>query len=201
MTQSNIERCSYWKKFETFLNNQTHSDIDFQIGDEKYHAHKLILRTRSPVFDRMFSHHMIETITGVVKIDDIEPAVFYQVLRFIYTNEFETTDNDKIFKILIVADKYDIDDLKSECENILANSLTIENFQRTITFADDLNADRLKKMCIVYLIDNIFLKEYDDMHERKNNLIFTTQFTASNRHLLPELLNRLILDYELVLRK
>ncbi|XP_033212198.1 protein roadkill-like [Belonocnema kinseyi] len=199
LKESNIEKCISCKQFEALLNNQKYSDIDIQIGDKTYHAHKLILGTRSPVFDRMFSHNMAETISGVVKIEDTEPEIFYQVLRFIYTNEFETKKNDLILKIWIVADKYDIDDLKFECENILGSSLTHKTFKRTVTFADNRNMERLKRMCVLYFIDNMFIKEYDQ-RAAFNQLLYDLNFTASNPHLLLEILNALVLDCKLVLK-
>lgn len=80
---------SLQKRFEMYFNNETLSDIQIQVDSKKYFAHKVILTSRSSVFNRIFSNNMSETISGVVKIEDIKSQVFYELLRFMYTNEIE----------------------------------------------------------------------------------------------------------------
>ncbi|XP_033227370.1 TD and POZ domain-containing protein 4-like [Belonocnema kinseyi] len=79
----------------------------------------------SPVFDRMLSLPMKETLTGIVEIEDLKSEVFEEMLRFIYTNEFDAEGDYHLKEMMVAADKYEIDDLKSKCEDILAERLSV----------------------------------------------------------------------------
>ena len=48
-------------------------------------AHKVILSARSRVFSALFEHEMQENINSRVHIEDAEPNVVEEMLRFIYT--------------------------------------------------------------------------------------------------------------------
>lgn len=66
---------------DSFLNNEKYSDVTFNVGDKIFPGHKLILSAKSPVFNRMLSSDMKEALTNIIVIEDIEPEVFYEVLR------------------------------------------------------------------------------------------------------------------------
>jgi speckle-type POZ protein len=66
--------------------------------------HKAILASRSAVFSAMFEHQMIEGKSNRVKIDDVDPDVMTEVLRFIYTGRINNIE--KMSDLLLpVADK------------------------------------------------------------------------------------------------
>ena len=81
------------------------SDIMLISGDHQFPVHKAILASRSPVFAGMFRHiEMEESKQGVVQIQDLEPEVLKEMLKFIYTgkvSQLETMADD----LLSVADK------------------------------------------------------------------------------------------------
>jgi speckle-type POZ protein len=110
------------------FNNMQFSDVKFNIGGREFPAHKNILSARSQYFAAMFQHPMKEQSTNQVKIEDIEPEVFDQLLRFIYTgrvplDKLQTTAAG----LFIVADKYLMDELKMECENYLLSQMSPDN--------------------------------------------------------------------------
>ncbi len=73
------------------------SDVIFNIHGHEFPAHKLILATRSEVFAVMFQHPTTENLTYQVKIEDIEPEVFQELL--IYKKPTLWTGNITIHKI------------------------------------------------------------------------------------------------------
>ncbi|XP_033224339.1 uncharacterized protein LOC117177649 [Belonocnema kinseyi] len=179
------------KRFERFVNSSDFSDIIIQVNDLKYPAHKVILAASSPVFNVMFSHNMKETICGVVKIEDIRPEVFETLLKFIYTDEIESQD-DFMPEILIASDKYEINDLKWECENILGEKLTSDNVIATLIFAADHNAERLKKKCLRFIThaNSPFWSNslnYFNIPKQKLNI----NLTKSHPHLLYDMLKEI----------
>ena len=72
-------------QLETFYEKMMLKDVYFDVGDREFKAHKSILALRSPVFAAMFEHPTKEKMTNRVVIEDIEPSVFQELLRFIYT--------------------------------------------------------------------------------------------------------------------
>ena len=61
--------------FGMLLENMEGSDVVFDVAGEKFHAHKLVLAARSPVFRNEFSDRLEEETQEIV-ITDLEPKVF-----------------------------------------------------------------------------------------------------------------------------
>lgn len=55
-------------------------DIVFQVGDENFKAHKLILAARSPVFRAQFFGLVGDTSVDKVDVKDVEPFIFKVIL-------------------------------------------------------------------------------------------------------------------------
>ena len=82
----------------------------FKVENEKIAAHRAILAARSPVFDAMFQHDMLEKKTNETEMKDVTSAAFKALLQFIYTGYRKVGMLAE--KILVAANKYDIQDLK-----------------------------------------------------------------------------------------
>ena len=82
----------------------------------------------SKYFAAKFQHPTKEQSTDQIKIEDIEPQVFQELLRFIYTGRVPL---DKLETMaagpFIAADNYLIDELKMKCENYLLLHMTPDN--------------------------------------------------------------------------
>lgn len=61
--------------FGMLLEKHETSDVIFDVAGEKFHAHKLVLAARSPIFKTMFFDGSDETLSKIV-ITDLEPKVF-----------------------------------------------------------------------------------------------------------------------------
>ena len=61
--------------FGMLLENEEGSDVTFNVCGEKFHAHKLVLAARSPVFETEFFNGMDEDDHEIV-VTDMEPKVF-----------------------------------------------------------------------------------------------------------------------------
>lgn len=57
------------------LENMEGSDVVFDVAGEKFHAHKLVLAARSPVFRNDFFDKLEEETQEIV-ITDLDPKVF-----------------------------------------------------------------------------------------------------------------------------
>jgi speckle-type POZ protein len=123
------------------------SDVNFNIVDRQFPAHKNILATRSKVFAAMFKHPMKENSTNQIKIEDIQPEVFDQLLRFIYTGRVSTATMETMAAgLFIAADKYLLNGLKNECENYLLHDMSPDNCIELLLNSNLMNsAEKLKK--------------------------------------------------------
>lgn len=73
-------------QFGTLLENMEGSDITFNVAGEKFHAHKLVLAARSPMFRTKFFEGSEEN--KEVEVTDVEPKVFKVLTAFIIAHVF-----------------------------------------------------------------------------------------------------------------
>jgi speckle-type POZ protein len=122
------------------------SDVIFNIGGRRFPAHKIILSARSEVFEAMFEHSTQEKFTNQIEIEEIEPEVFQELLRFIYTGRLDSkTMKTMAARLLIAADEYVLNELKSECQNYLYREMSPVNCVEIILHGDLLNPAKYMK--------------------------------------------------------
>jgi speckle-type POZ protein len=116
-------------------------------------AHKLILATRSEVFAAMFQHQTKEQSSNQITIEDVEPEVFQELLRFIYTGRVSLDKMETMAAgLLFAADKYLLDRLKKECENYLLHHMSPDNCVVLLLHGNRLNlAEHLKEAAKFFL--------------------------------------------------
>lgn len=113
------------------------TDLEFQVSDEVFCAHKWLVASRSASFAAQFSDLLLEeaadcdvssssekenedqaktaatsTTRTTIKIDDIEPDTFRELLKYIYTGTLSVTASQPL---LVAAEKYEIESLMSMC--------------------------------------------------------------------------------------
>jgi speckle-type POZ protein len=138
-------------QFEELFDSMENSDVIFKIGGRPFPAHKLILVTRCQVFAVMFKHETKEKLSNEIEIKDVEPDVFHQLLRFIYTGRLSLkTMETMAVALFIAADKYLLDQLTNKCELFLLYKMTPVNCLELLLHADLLNFAKLKEDAAVY---------------------------------------------------
>jgi len=137
-----------------FLNKNNGYDIIIKCGDNAFYCHKYMLSARSPVFQAMFISDMVETKSGTVKVEDVQPDVMTEILQYVYTGC--TLNIDKHAKaILAAAEKYLLEQLKVCCEEHLSGILNVENCIELLLLGERNNATALKKAALLFLTDNM----------------------------------------------
>jgi speckle-type POZ protein len=123
------------------------SDVILNIRGREFPAHKNILAARSEVFAAMLQHPMKEQSTNQIEIEDIEPDVLQELLRFIYTGRVQVDKLETMATgLFIAADKYLLDELKMKCENYLRNHMSPDVCVFLLLHGDLLNpAEPLKE--------------------------------------------------------
>lgn len=128
--------CCIISRFRTNHNSISHSEvllstIDFQdqnfsdfsiiVRDKIFFTHKFMLASKSDVFKAMFSHKMLESEEGIIKIDDFSAEAVKEFLQYIYTNKAKNLSilSVELYKL---AHKYQVEGLKDIClEDIIFN--------------------------------------------------------------------------------
>jgi speckle-type POZ protein len=135
---------------ERLFEDMQFSDVTLNVHGRQFQAHKCILASSSKVFEAMFNHPTKENITNQVVIEDIQPEVFYELLRFIYTGRLTlATMETMAVRLFAAADKYLLDQLKSECESHLRCQMSAENCMELLLLSDQIHpADELKNNAV-----------------------------------------------------
>lgn len=107
------------------LSSGEFSDVTLEVQGQEIKVHQLILAARSPVFSAMLSVDMKEKRERRITIPNVSHEAAKEFLDFIYSANMKATKNAK--ELLILAEMYQIKDLKQACENLLITQLNKEN--------------------------------------------------------------------------
>ncbi|VVA12525.1 PREDICTED: BTB/POZ [Prunus dulcis] len=144
-----------------FLDSEAGCDIVFQVGDELFKAHKLILAARSPVFRAQFFGLVGDCSIDKVVVKDVEPFIFKAMLLFIYTDKLPDvhevmgssplcTFTVMVQHLLAAADLYNLERLKVLCESKLCEEITTETVATTLALAEQHHCPQLKAVCLKF---------------------------------------------------
>lgn len=166
------------------LNDQLNTDMEFEvICDTKdlpnegatnavpeksiIKAHRVIVAARCNWFRRALLSGMREAIDKKIVIHDTNPALFKIFLEYLYSGVLNRRDlsTDQLLELILLSDRYEMDSLKQTCEHILKSSIDFESALYLLGFADQYNANILKKQCIKYISEHNEITECEDFCE------------------------------------
>uniref|UniRef100_A0A182N8Z4 BTB domain-containing protein n=1 Tax=Anopheles dirus TaxID=7168 RepID=A0A182N8Z4_9DIPT len=113
---------------ESMVDNQFCSDVTFIVGTSKQriYAHKLYLVMASEYFYVMFFSSFLEAERREVYLEDVEPDVFLAVLRYIYTQQVDIT-NDNLRDIFDCSQRYMLTELMQLLSRFLQEQVEPES--------------------------------------------------------------------------
>jgi speckle-type POZ protein len=100
---------------------------------------------------------MKEKTTQHIKIDDIEPPIFEELLHFVYTDsmlddeQYKEGRTAKLQHLLVAADRYGLDKLRVLCERKLCESMDVETIATTLALAEQHHCADLKEACVEFM--------------------------------------------------
>ena len=158
------------------LDTQQNADVQFVVKGRNIGAHYVIVTSASPVMSAMLCPGKFkEGSLKVVVIDDMEPEVFMEMLRFMYTGVAPSILRF-LEDLFVAADKYQISALKEECEQLMGYRLTVENVIRRLELAHKHSASTLLETALDYLIlhqDEIWNRtEWKEMGKKNYDVFF-----------------------------
>lgn len=152
--------------FGVLLDSGEGCDVTFGVEEETFHAHKLVLAARSPVFKAQLFGPMRERNSGTLVIEDMQPPVFRAMLHFIYRDTLpdtpELTGSSSASAstlmaqhLLAAADRYALDRLRLMCESKLCEEVSIDTVATTLALAEQHHAAQLKSVCLKFAAGNL----------------------------------------------
>ena len=86
---------------------------------------------------------MKEKAENLIKIDDMEPAIFEALLHFILTDHLPDSCSDgrnpAITHLLVATDRYGVERLRLLCESKLSEAIEVETVVTTLALAEQHN--------------------------------------------------------------
>jgi hypothetical protein len=116
-------------------------------------CHKNIVASASPVFKGMFMNDMKERKTGKIVIKGIDKDTLADMLLYIYGGKIDEMEN-KAVKLLEVAERYILGQLKEHCEMLLVSDLKLDNCLDYLVTADLHSANLLRSAALKFMVDN-----------------------------------------------
>ncbi|KAH9390693.1 hypothetical protein TYRP_006272 [Tyrophagus putrescentiae] len=155
------------RRMQSLLESGQFSDVTLVVAggppekkeqQKEFKVHRAQLSAFSPVFSAMFSRKDTkESLEKRVVIEDVTAETMNRLLTFIYTGELKLDDKGKeasLIELLAAVDKYQVDSLKAECENLLGRLVTVEWVCAILQSADLHNASDLKDRCLNFVVSN-----------------------------------------------
>uniref|UniRef100_A0A8I5YNY9 Speckle type BTB/POZ protein like n=1 Tax=Pongo abelii TaxID=9601 RepID=A0A8I5YNY9_PONAB len=125
-----VPECRLAEDLGNLWENTRFTDCSFFVRGQEFKAHKSVLNR--------------------VEINDLDPEVFKEMMRFIYTGRAPNLDK-MADNLLAAADKYALERLKVMCEEALCSNLSVENVADTLVLADLHSAEQLKAQAIDFI--------------------------------------------------
>ncbi|VAH41455.1 unnamed protein product [Triticum turgidum subsp. durum] len=147
------------------LDHAEGTDVSFIVEGQMFHAHRAVLAARSSVFRAELFGSMSEATMPSITLQDIAPATFEVMLRYMYTDALPS-DNmpgacpiNTLQHLLAAADRYALDRLKIICAHKLWEEVSIETATTILACAETYNCAELKSKCIDFIVLGKNLKE------------------------------------------
>ena len=133
-----------YKKFEELRNNKCLTDVRLVCEGNEFSCHCAVLAAMSTVFEAMLNKQFFkESISKTIEIQDFTKEELEIAIKFMYTHEQDIIESHAP-RLLVFADKYDIEILRFACENILLDNLNEQDIVFMLILGSKTNSKQLK---------------------------------------------------------
>ena len=129
-------------------------DVKFLVEGEEVEAHRILLANKSPVFMKMFTVDTKDAkLTEPIEIKDATHAGFNQFIDLLYGFD-DPTDPNICLEIMILAERYEVENVKQYAGHILVDSIKKDNVIAILIAADMNRAAEIKDAAMKFLKKN-----------------------------------------------
>jgi len=140
------------EKLYSFYGYVSADSCIIQVGEKTFNVSKAILMWQSKVFERMFNSGMKESLENKVTIENISPTIMECFIKFLYLGKLDNLA-DLAKDLFILADKYEVKELREECINHLSSGFNKENSLERLQLAFMHNDEVIKQAVLAYVCD------------------------------------------------
>ncbi|XP_054719691.1 TD and POZ domain-containing protein 3-like [Uloborus diversus] len=140
--------------FEELYNKSRLSDVTLKLTKDEFQAHKVVLSARSKVFAAMFEHDTKENRTDTVDLVNMEVKTAQDMLRYMYCGKVRELSAEEALDLFVAADRYDLQELKSFCREVVLDGFSTNNVCDIAAVADLHNDETLIKKLKCFLFEN-----------------------------------------------
>nr|XP_049465521.1 uncharacterized protein LOC120960183 [Anopheles coluzzii]XP_049465522.1 uncharacterized protein LOC120960183 [Anopheles coluzzii]XP_049465524.1 uncharacterized protein LOC120960183 [Anopheles coluzzii] len=131
-----------------------------------FKAHRVIVAARCEWFKKALLSGMQEDINRKIIIYDTSPVIFRRLLLYLYGAPVDRSVGvDQLCELMLLADRYSVDNLKAICEQTLVSSIDGDSVICLYGISDRFNATALKARCLSYLSQHTELTQLDIFQE------------------------------------
>lgn len=118
-------------------------------------AHRVIVSSRCPWFRRALNSGMKESIERRIVLHDCSLPVFRCFLQFLYSGLYRLDLGQEqpqfLADLLLIADRYEVDQLKDCCEEALLLKVDSDSCMALLVLSDQFQAGKLRRACFDYI--------------------------------------------------
>ena len=132
-----------------------YTDVTVVTKEKEFKAHKVVLACQSAFFETCLEERWKkEGNENQIDMLDVPGDIMEAILTYMYTGKVTDIDNTA-YDLLPRANKYQLEGLKSKCEETLIKTLSSESVIDILLMADVHNAQKLKESCMLFIAKNI----------------------------------------------
>ena len=132
-----------------------YTDVAVVTNEKEFKAHKVVLACQSAFFETCLEERWKKEGDGNrIEMLDVPADIMEAILTYMYTGKVTDIDNTA-HDLLPKANEYQLEGLKSKCEEALIKALTAETVIDILLMADMHNAQKLKESCMLFIAKNI----------------------------------------------
>lgn len=151
--QSGSDSCIF-----DFTSKTWKDDVAFVISSKKLYASRVVLALASPVFEAMFGSDFSEKYQGEIELPGKHFEHFHEFLRCLYPNIRKQITIGNVYKVLPLADEYQVQTVKKKCEKflhkyVMDNDISAEQLLTCLAQVCIHNLDAVKDSCMERLMD------------------------------------------------
>ncbi|XP_057367021.1 LOW QUALITY PROTEIN: uncharacterized protein LOC130688040 [Daphnia carinata] len=190
------------RQVSLLLENKNNSDLEFLLPSDAdtsqvvhaVKAHRVVLAARCRWFHRALLSGMREAIDRKITLPDCSSQLLSLFLRFLYGDHLDQTaiSNEQLIELLIMADRFEVEQLSSGCQTVLTSRLDNSNVLCMLAIADQWSATQLQESCISFIWkhgDMVDKEGLEDLpaHLRSQVQLHTSNSNSSKHHWLDSL--------------
>ncbi|GBM89577.1 hypothetical protein AVEN_258647-1 [Araneus ventricosus] len=137
---------------QLFQNGSKGTNLEIRTERKVLKVHKEIIGARSPVFRAMLSNCMIEKLSNVIDIKEIDSATLKNFLIYVYSGTFvNCVEWEDACNLYVTADKYFVHSLLRICSRQLASCISLDNWEQLLVISHLLNDNELQFAVVSFM--------------------------------------------------